>query len=146
MGGLYFAFTSKLRARPLEMIKVISAAAPSGVQVPGGSLPFSFLEFQVTAPSTSSVEKAENSRHSVLSAKAWNLKHEGCSVLGTMPVNAPVDLLSLVLQILVLFVLFSRDWVSLRCPEILGSSNPPASISQVAVTKVYSATPNCKPF
>lgn len=64
------------------MTKVTSDTAPSGFQVPGGSLPFSFREFQVMEPSTPSVENAENSSHSVLSAKAWNLKHEMGSASG----------------------------------------------------------------
>lgn len=70
MGGPALSFIPKLFCRPLEMTKTISDTALSGFQVPGGILPFSFLEFQVIELSTSFVENAENSRHSVLSAKA----------------------------------------------------------------------------
>lgn len=91
------SFISKLYCRALEMTKIISDTAPSGFQVPGGSLPFSFLEFQLTELSTSSVGNAENSGDTVLSAKAWNLKHEMCFASGMCLSVLSANSLSLVL-------------------------------------------------
>jgi len=133
------SFIPTLYCKALETTKILSDIAPPpllpGFQVPGGCLPFSFREFQVKELSTSSMAKAENFRHSVLSANAWNLKHETCAVSGVCLSVLSANLLPLVLQVLIYFDLFSQNWVSLGCfvsPEILASSNPPASTSRVA--------------